>query len=177
MDSALFNRTDARRGVTLMEVVVSTALVGMVLSAALTTLAMSVDSHRAAEERSKAYAEVEKLIAESLAEPYGVATGSTVTSVDGWSRLVRTELVSPTPSANGRLVLDNVDGGLKRVFVSVDSPTGQHAEAAAIRSAYGAHEEAPVVDRVWVTTLGVSVDAAGGASEVTAATINEPSEL
>ncbi|MEQ8847519.1 prepilin-type N-terminal cleavage/methylation domain-containing protein [Botrimarina sp.] len=103
------------RGVTLVEVVASTAIVGVVLSAALTTLGMAVSTQRAAASRVEAHALAESLLNEILAQPYedpdgaplpiGVESGEDgspadrlslddVDDFDGWSR-------SPPEDASG----------------------------------------------------------------------------
>ncbi|HBE68457.1 MAG TPA: hypothetical protein DDW52_09955 [Planctomycetaceae bacterium] len=190
-----------RSGLTLIEVVVSTAIVALIISAALRTVSMAVQlrsktailrdgpalaSNLIAEISANAYIDPqdpsaaigpnsgENIVVRSdfddiddfhgwSSAPPVDSAGVSLADYAGWSRAVTVEFVNPTD-----LSTTVNDLGLKRIQVTVTSPSSEVTSLSVLRSSQGLNQRSLHADRTVVTQLDVSIVSGSSASAQTA---------
>jgi hypothetical protein len=190
----------ARRGITLVEVAISSFVVGVMLVATMNAVAAVFRTRLATRQAQQGMALARELMAEifqvcykdpqggSTFGPESGETGSTRANFDdvddydnytdsppqdksgnvipnctGWSRSVNIDRIVPAmPTTPFPL-----EAGVKRITVTVTSPSGQTTRLRAYRSSVGANEYIPPIDRIYVTgvrgqiQIGSSLPATG----------------
>ncbi len=191
--------TNDRQGITLLEVVLSSMLVGVTLVASLQSVGAVFRAQRMNSSRLMGADLAMEFMSEIMAMPYKdpTATGSTLgldsgesatnratfddvddykdfnnlgvkardgTAVAGlanWRRQVDVVWFDSTLGTAGILETD-----LKRITVSVTSPTGKVSKLTAYRSKWGMLEQTPSIDVTVVNWLGVRLQVGAGNPKV-----------
>ncbi|MEN1681096.1 MAG: hypothetical protein AAGJ46_16030 [Planctomycetota bacterium] len=214
MNAAVQKPTPARQGTSLVEVSISTLLVGVVLVAALNCSGIAVKCTKVATEELSGEVYAYEMLAEIAAAAYhdpeaananedwgiepdepdpptnrlafddvddydGWTEGSALAwrngaarmDTAGWSRGVTVEKVSPT-DVNQERADNSYDLGVRRVRVTVTSPTGEITRRFAYFSASGAMEQTPGADTTFITGVLIELQASGATSSGGTAVLN-----
>ncbi len=187
-----------RRGLTLVEVAISTLLVGLVMVASLKSVGAVTRTWQVTAEQNKGPRLAHQLLTEIMQAPYedpedpsgnlGLETGeSGLTRADfddvddyknwnandaenkdgtlqtdwtGWKRQAKITYVNPDTLANAGAT----DTGLKRIEVKVFPPGESPLTLYALRSRWGAVEQAPGVDMTVVTWVDGDLQIGSGSA-------------
>lgn len=204
----LFTRR-CQNGFSMLEVIISSMLIGVVLVAALDSVGSAVLATQLRSEQMDATVLCNGLLAEAMAMPYedtdstapvdfgaesdepavaGARTsfddlddydgwtssppvnrdGTAVDGATGWTRTVAVEKIRWN-DPDWTLGYGQADEGVRRISVTVTSPTGDATRFRAIRSSSGALQQSPSVDTTAVTSVSVTLHA-GSAEPVTSCT-------
>ena len=101
--------------------------------------------------------------------PPSTITGTPITGYDGWTRTVLVELVNPA-DPNGAAVV--TDMGLKRLTVTVTSPSGRGASLVGLRSSIGSFERKPTTQSSFISQIKITLDGGGTAKSSAAVDLN-----
>lgn len=170
-----------RTGVTLIEVAISTVLVGVVLVASLETVGSALRTARSGEDIANGQALAENLLAEVMAMPFEDVDGTPLFGIeadennspssrsefddlddyDGWSEgppqlkngAVVGSLVGWTRSVSVNEITDNASDsfGLREAVVTVTNFYGITYQLSALRSEHSAQDQSPMIDRTVAT--------------------------
>jgi len=184
-------------GFTLVEASISVVIVAMMLTAALGTIGTSARLRLLQKQQFQGQALAKQLMDEILqlrySDPtnpgFGPETGetrATYNDVDdyngytetppkmkdgtalagytGWTRAVTVTWADLTTPANNA----TTDSGLKRILVTVTSPTGRVTKLTALRGKNSAYEDVPGVSTTYTSWVGITVQV--GTDATTAAT-------
>src|SRR5581483_8369957 len=185
--SARLSTSSRRRGFTMVEAAIAVAVVGVLLTAATSTLMTVAKNRQIQTERRQGYELADQLMSEILqcyfqdpgsSPVFGPETGETRATYDdvddynglseapprqrsgtaltdyaGWKRTVAVSYVSPTSPASP----SSVATSLKRIIVTVTSPSGKQYTLVGLRSQYGAYELSPLQQTNYVTWTGVNL--------------------
>jgi MSHA pilin protein MshD len=182
--------TPARRGFTMAEIVVSTAIIGVMIVAALDAVGMAARTRRLNADRLAGEALAQELMAEVMSMPYtdpespGGAIGfdsgessanrSTFDDVDDYHNYSATSVqsrsgdvysgytnwgqqVTVTYADRTTAAASGSDTGLKRITVTVTSPTFETTQLIALRSNSGALEQTLPLAGTAVSCLGAKL--------------------
>ncbi len=207
-------RSTACLGSSLVEVVVSTLLVGLVLVTALDGVGSAVRTTRALSDQLDGHAYAAELMAEILSKPYtdpeegdanatfgiesdepspatnrlalddiddfnGWTEGSALATREGaarmdtagWGRAV--EVVKLNHNNATSVIGDSAsDKGVRRITVTVTSPTGQVTTLQTIRAAAGAMEQQPAGDTTYVTGVEIQLQTTNQSVTATGSLLN-----
>jgi len=186
-------RSASRGGLTLVEVLFSIAVMSTMLLAALGSIGAAARTQRLQQEGVQGLALARQLMSEivqtrykDLVNPvFGVEAGETRSTYDdvddyqglnepsatyasgaavaggsGWARKVEVAWVA----ASDPTQLSASDKGLKRITVTVTSPTGRSTQLVSIRSSDDGYENTPGSQVTYTSHVGVSIQVGGVAS-------------
>jgi hypothetical protein len=79
--------------------------------------------------------------------------GTSVTGYTGWTRSTKVEWIDPTNPTSASLT----DTYLKRITITVTSPTGRVTKLTGMRAKKSAYEDTPTVTQTYSSWIGVTV--------------------
>jgi len=106
------------------------------------------------------------------ASPPASRAGADLTRYAGWTHAVTIDFTEASADGDGRLADGVQDRGIKRVTVTVDSPSGERTRASALCSRHGPTRAPAAFDGSWVVDLSATAtvrDARGASAEAEAA--------
>ncbi len=147
---------------TMIEVVVSTLIMGVMLVAALSMLASAARSRQIQATQRLGPALVKQWISEILQARYeDIETTLADGTIGGWTREITVHYVTPEDPS----VVTGSDRGIKRITVRATAPNGRGVSLVALRSNISIYDWVPSAERTYVSWVGAKLqlgDSAGG---------------
>ena len=152
--SGTFFRLHRQKGFTLIEVLVSTLIMGSLLVAALSMLASAARSRQVQAAQLLGPSLAKQWMTEILQARYqDIDITLEDDTINGWDREIIVEYVT---TADPSVVAES-DQGIKRITVTATAPSGRPTSLVALRSSTSIYDRMPSVQRTYVSWVGAQL--------------------